>query len=67
MLETLSRMKEIIGRVSRHAIEFEKYSLSGEVRLISLIFLYGKQSAHFSFSYCSFFAFGKLMMKIFNK
>ena len=38
MLETLSRMKKSIGRASRHAIDCEKYSLAGEVSLISVIF-----------------------------
>ena len=66
MLETLSRTKESIGRASRHAIECEKYSLVGEVSLIYVIFQYGKQASHFIFSYCGFFTFGKLMMKIFK-
>ena len=64
MLETLSRMKESIGRASRHAIDYSKYSLAGEVTLISVIFQYGKQETHFIFSYCGFFTFRKLMMKI---
>ena len=64
MLQTLSRMKESIGRASRHAIDCEKYSLDGEVSLIFVIFHYGKQEAHFIFSYCGFFTFGKLIMKI---
>ena len=38
MLETLSSMKEIIGRALRHAIDYAKSSLIGEVRLISVIF-----------------------------
>ena len=38
ILETLSRTKESIGKVSRHAIDCEKYSLAGEVSLISVIF-----------------------------
>ena len=66
MLETLSRMKESIGRASPHAIDCSKYSLAGEVSLISVIFQYGKQVAHFILSYCGFFTFGKLMMKIFK-
>ena len=66
MLETLSRTKEGIGSTSRHAIDYEKYSLAGEVSLISIIFQYGKQAAHFIFAYCGFFNFGKLMMKIFK-
>ena len=41
MLETLSRTKESIGRASRHAIDCAKYSLAGEVSLISVIFQYG--------------------------
>ena len=57
-------MKESIGRESRHAIDCAKYSLFVEVRLISVIFQYGKQAAHFIFSYRGFFTFGKLMMKI---
>ena len=64
MLETMSRTKESIGRASRHAIECAKYSLVGEVSLISVIFQYGQQAAHFVFAYCGFFTFGKLMMKI---
>ena len=36
MLETLSRTKESIGRASRHAIDFEKYSLACELSLINL-------------------------------
>ena len=64
MLETLSKTKDCIGRASRHAIECEKYSLAGEVSLISVIFQYGKQATHFIFYYCGFFTFGKLMMKI---
>ena len=38
MQERLSRMKESIGRASRHAIDCAKYSLAGEVSLISVIF-----------------------------
>ena len=64
ILETLSRMKESIGRASHHAIDCAKYSLAGEVSLISVIFQYGKQVAHFIFAYCGFFTFVKLMMKI---
>ena len=59
-------MKESIGRASLHAIDCAKYSPVGEVSLISVIFQYGKQAAHFIFAYCGFFTFGKLMMKIFN-
>ena len=55
MIETLSRTKESIGRESRHAIDCAKYSFVGEVRLISVIFQYVKQVAHFIFSYCGFF------------
>ena len=66
MLETLSRMKESIGRESGHAIDCANYSLAGKVKLIPVIFQYGKQAAHFIFAYCSFFTFGKLMMKIFK-
>ena len=65
-LETLLRMKESIGRESRHAIDCAKYSLVVEVSLISFIFQYGKQAAHFIIAYCGFFTFGKLMMKIFK-
>ena len=50
----LSRMKESIGRESRHAIDCAKYRLVVEVSLISVIFQYGKQAAHFIFSYCGF-------------
>ena len=64
MLETLSRTKESIGRALRHAIDCAKYSLAGEVTLIYVIFQYGKKNSHFIFSYCGFFTFGKLMMKI---
>ena len=64
MLETLSRTKESIGKASCHAIECEKYSLASEVILISVIFQYGKQAAHFIFAYFGFFTFRKLMMKI---
>ena len=60
----MSRMKESIGIASRHALDCEKYSLAGEVSLILVIFQYGKQAAHFIFTYCGFFTFGKLMMKI---
>ena len=38
MLETLSRTKESISRASHHAIDCAKYILTGEVRLISVIF-----------------------------
>ena len=38
MLETLSRTEESIGIASRHAIDYAKYSLVGEVSLISVIF-----------------------------
>ena len=54
MLETLSRTEESIGNTLRHVIDCEKYSLVGEVSLISTIFKYGKQAAHFIFSYCGF-------------
>ena len=64
MLETLSRTEESIGRASHNAIDCAKYSLVGEVSLIYVIFQYGKQAAHFIFSYCGFLTFGKLMMKI---
>ena len=60
MLETLSRMKESIGRASRHSIDCAKYSLDGEVSLISVIFQYGKKGAHFIFTYGGFFTFRKL-------
>ena len=50
MLETLSRMKESIGRASRHAIDYAKYIIVVEVTSISVIFQYGKQAAHFIFS-----------------
>ena len=60
MQETLSRMKEIIGRESRHSIECAKYSLVGEVSLISIIFQYGKQAAHFILAYYGFFYFWKI-------
>ena len=63
MLDTLSRTKESIGRESHHAIDCSKYSLAGEVSLISIIFQYGKQATHFILAYCGFFTFGKLMMK----
>ena len=66
MLEALSRMKESIGRASRHDIDCAKYSLVGEVSLTSFIFQYGKQATHFIFAYCGFFIFGKLMMKNFK-
>ena len=66
MLEMLSRTEESIGRASCHAIDCAKYSLDGEVSLISVIFQYGKQATHFIFAYCVFFTFGKLMMKIFS-
>ena len=66
MLEVMSRMKESIGRASRHAIDYAKYSLAVEVSLIFVIFQYGKHAAHFIFAYCGFFTFGKLMMKIFK-
>ena len=59
----LSRTKESIGKALRHAIDCAKYSLAGEVSLISVIFQYGKQAAHFIFAYCGFFSFGKLLMK----
>ena len=49
-----SRTKENIGRASHHAIDCAKYSFAGEVSLISVIFQYGKQAAHFIFSYCGF-------------
>ena len=52
ILKTLSRTKEIIGRASCHAIDCAKYSLVVEVSLISIIFMYGKQSTHFIFAYC---------------
>ena len=64
MLETLSRTKEIIGRALHHVIDCAKYSLDGDVRLIYVIFQYDKQATHFIFSYCGFFTFRKLMMKI---
>ena len=38
ILETLSRMKEIIGRALHHAIDCAKYSLVVEGSLISVIF-----------------------------
>ena len=66
MLEFLSRIKESIGRASCHAIDCAKFSLTGEVSLISVIFQYGKQAAYFIFAYCGFLTFGKLMMKIFK-
>ena len=59
-------MKESIGKASPNAIDYSKYSLAGEVSLISVIFQYGKQEAHFIFAYCGFFTFGKLMMNIFK-
>ena len=64
MLEMLSRTKESIGITLRLAIDYAKYSLTSEVSLISVIFQYGKQAAHFILAYCGFFTFGKLMMKI---
>ena len=51
MLETLSRKKKSISRASHQAIDYAKYSLVGEVSLISVIFQYGKQAAHFIFAY----------------
>ena len=63
ILETLSRTEESIGRALRHAIDCAKYSLVVEVSLISIIFQYGKQVAHFIFAYCGFYTFRKLMMK----
>ena len=54
ILKRLSRMKEIIGRESRHAIDCAKDSFVVEVSLISVIFQYGKQAAHFIFSYYGF-------------
>ena len=66
ILETLSRMKESIGRESCHSIDCAKYSLVVEVSLISVIFQYGKKVAHFIFAYCGFFTLGKLMMTIFK-
>ena len=66
MLETLSRMKESIGRALRDAIDCAKYSLVVEVSLISVIFQYGKHTTHFIFAYYGFLTFGKLMMKIFK-
>ena len=48
-------MKECIGRESHHAIDCAKYSLIVEVSLISVVFQYGKQAAHFIFAYCGFF------------
>ena len=50
MLEMLSRMEEIIGGASRHAIDCAKYILVGEASLISVIFQYGQQATHFIFS-----------------
>ena len=38
MLETLSSTKESIGKALRHAIDYAKSSLVGEVSLISVIF-----------------------------
>ena len=64
ILETLSRTKESFGRPLCHAIDYAKYSFVGEVSLISVIFQYGKQTTQFSFAYCGFFTFGKLMMII---
>ena len=64
ILETLSRKNESIGRASRHAIDYAKYSLASEVSLISVIFPYGKQAGHFIFAYCGFLTFRKLIMKI---
>ena len=64
ILETMSMTKESISKASRHAIECAKYSLVGEVSLISVIFQYGKQATHFIFAYYGFFTFRKLMMKI---
>ena len=63
ILETLSRTKESIDRASCYAIDCAKYSLAGEVRLISVIFQYGKQAVHFILAYYGFFTFAKLMMK----
>ena len=59
MLEMMSRTKQIIGRESRHAIDCAKYSLAGELSLISVIFQYDKQPTHYIFSYYGFFTFGK--------
>ena len=59
-------MKESIDIASFHAIDCEKYSLVGEIILISVIFQYGKEATHFIFAYCDIFTFGKLMMKIFK-
>jgi len=64
ILETLSSMKESIGRALHHAINCAKYILASDVSLISVIFQYGKQATHFIFSYYGFFTFRKLMMKI---
>ena len=50
----------------RLAIDCAKYSLAGELSLISVIFQYGKEATHFIFAYCDIFTFGKLMMKIFK-
>ena len=63
MLDTLSRTKESIGKASHHAIHW-KSNLAHEVSLIYVIFQYGKQAAHFMFSYCGFFTFKKITMKI---
>ena len=61
----LSKTKESIGRASCHAIDCAKHILADEVSLISVIFQYGKQEAHFYFLLTvDFFTFGKLMMKI---
>ena len=54
ILKMLSRTKEIIGKALRHAIDCAKYSLVVEVSLISVIFQYGKQAAHFILFYCGF-------------
>ena len=61
ILERLSRTEESIGRASHDAIYSIKYSLSSEVSLISVIFQYGKQAAHFIFAYCGFFYFWKII------
>ena len=53
-------MKESIGRASRHAIDRAKFSLAAKVSLISVIFQYGKQAAHFIFAYYGFFYFLKI-------
>ena len=51
MVEALSKTKESIGRASRHAIDYAKYSLDSEVSLIYVIFQYGKQASHFIVAY----------------